>query len=151
VISVGIDRASGPAMAIKSFRDLEAWKQGMTLVEHCYKASRHFPIEERYGLTAQMRRAAISIPSNVAEGHSRKTTGAYANHVSIASGSGGELETCIVIAERLGFLPPPEAWQLVERCAVVSRILTGLYSSLEVKLLTSRSVPNPRNRERRPL
>jgi four helix bundle protein len=124
-------------MNIKSFRDLEAWKQGITLVEHCYKATRHFPVEERYGLSSQMRRAAVSIPSNVAEGHGRKTTAAYANHVSIACGSDGELETCIVIAERLGFLSVSETGQLVERCTAVGRILTGLYSALEVKLLAA--------------
>jgi len=128
-------------MGIKSFRDLEAWKQGIALVEHCYKATRHFPVEERYGLTGQMRRAAVSIPSNVAEGHSRKTTGAYANHVSIACGSGGELETCVVVAERLGFLSISDASQLVERCTTVCKILTGLYSSLEVKLLAARYMP----------
>ena len=124
-------------MSIKSFRDLEAWKQGIALVEHCYKATRHFPVDERYGLSSQMRRAAVSIASNVAEGHCRKTTAAYANHVSIACGSDGELETCIVIAERLGFLSVSETGQLIERCTAVGKILTGLYSSLEVKLLAA--------------
>src|SRR5258708_5664664 len=100
---------------ITSFRDLEAWKQGMTLVEHCYKTSRRFPIEERYALTSQLRRAAISIPSNVAEGHCRRIAKPYANHVSIACGSEGELETGIELAQRLGYLTPLETNLLMER------------------------------------
>jgi four helix bundle protein len=136
---------------ITSFRDLEAWKQGMDLVEECYKASRLFPIEERYGLTSQLRRAAVSIPSNIAEGHCRRTTGAYANHVSIACGSEGELETCIELAERLGFLPHAETADLVERCTTVGKILTGLYSALEVKLIAaSQSSRDVRQRFRTP-
>jgi four helix bundle protein len=138
-------------MSIASFRDLEAWKQGMALVEHCYKASRGFPIEERYGLTSQLRRAAISIPSNVAEGHCRRTTGAYANHISIACGSEGELETCIEVAHRLEFLPPIEATRLIERCNTVGKILTGLYSALEIKLMASPCTHSRRERRFRPL
>src|SRR5262245_51333608 len=122
---------------IKSFRDLEAWRQGMTLVEHCYKATRQFPVEERYALTTQLRKAAVSIPSNVAEGHCRRTTGAYANHVSIACGSEGELETCIEVAHQLNFLSAMQAADLLQRCTSVGKILTGLYSSLELKLLAA--------------
>ena len=126
-------------MIIKGFRDLEAWKQGMDLVEECYKATRKFPPEERYGLTSQMRRAAVSIPSNVAEGHSRKTTAAYANHVSIACGSDGELETCVALSGRLGYLSARETAALADPCTSVAKILTGLYSSLELKLLAARN------------
>jgi four helix bundle protein len=131
---------------IRSYRDLEAWKQGMELVEHCYKASSHFPIEERYSLTSQLRKAAVSIPSNVAEGHCRRTTGAYANHVSIACGSEGELQTCIEVARRLAFLTPLEAGRLIERCTSMGKILTGLYSSLEVKLLAAARSSSQRSR-----
>lgn len=87
-----------------TFRDLDTWRVAMDLVERCYRITRTFPREELYGLTAQMRRAAVSIPSNVAEGYCRKSTAAYANHVAIALGSHGELETCIEIAKRLDFL-----------------------------------------------
>src|SRR5882757_7910126 len=88
------------------YKDLDAWKLAMVLVERCYTISANFPREERYGLTSQLRRAAVSIPSNVAEGHCRRTTKVYANHVSIALGSHGELETCIELSSRLGFLSP---------------------------------------------
>ena len=88
-----------------TYRDLDVWKSGMTLVEQCYRNTASFPQSELYGLTSQLRRAAVSIPANVAEGHCRGTTKAYANHVNIARGSHGELETCIELAFRLGLLP----------------------------------------------
>src|SRR5688572_29938843 len=94
-----------------TYRDLDAWQQGMHLVEGVYKFTKSFPANELYGLTSQVRRAAISIPSNIAEGHCRRSTKAFANHVSIALGSDGELETCIDLAARLGFLKAPEATQ----------------------------------------
>ena len=89
-----------------TYRDLEAWQRGMDLVECCYRISADFPKAELYGLTSQIRRAAVSIPSNVAEGRCRKSTAVFANHVDIALGSHGELETCLELAERLGFLSP---------------------------------------------
>ena len=91
-------------MSILTYRDLEVWKQGMDLVEDCYKVTASFPKSELYGLTSQLRRAVISIPSNVAEGRSRKSTKAFRNHVSIALGSHSELETCLELATRLGFM-----------------------------------------------
>ena len=88
----------------QTYRDLETWQSAMTLVERCYAATKLFPLDERFGLTSQLRRAAVSIPSNVAEGACRRTTNAYINHVSIALGSHAELETCVEIAFRLSYL-----------------------------------------------
>lgn len=116
------------------YRDLDAWKQGMDLVEQCYRATGSFPSDERYGLTSQLRRAAVSIPSNIAEGHCRRTTGAYANHVSIALGSHGELETCVELAARLGLLKASDATRLMESSSSVGRLLSGLHRSLARKL-----------------
>jgi four helix bundle protein len=118
-----------------TYRDLEAWKQGMDLVEQCYRATADFPTSELYGLTSQVRRAAVSIPSNVAEGHCRRSTKAYANHVSIALGSHGELATCIDLCARLGFMKQAEANRLLSSSNSVGRLLNGLYRSLEAKLL----------------
>ena len=114
-----------------TYRDLDAWKQGMDLVEHCYQCTKSFPAHEQYGLTSQLRRAAVSIPSNIAEGHCRRTTKAYANHVSIALGSHGELETCIEVGFRLGFLKPTDRAELLKALASVGRLLSGLYRALE--------------------
>ena len=117
-----------------TYKDLDAWKQGMNLVEQCYRATAAFPRSEQYGIISQMRRAAVSIPANLAEGHCRRTTGAYAHHVSIALGSHGELETCIEIGARLGFLPAAEKQTLLSLSDSVGRLLNGLHRSLERKL-----------------
>jgi four helix bundle protein len=116
------------------YSDLETWKLAMDLVEHCYRVSTIFPRAELYGLTSQLRRAAVSIPCNVAEGYCRRTTKVYANHVSIALGSHGELETCIELAYRLGFLSSTERPALDTDCAAVGRLLSALYRSLEEKI-----------------
>src|SRR4051812_29364875 len=117
-------------MPIITYRDLEVWKQGMDLVEGCYKISAMFPKSELYGLTSQLRRAAISIPSNIAEGRSRKSTKAFRNHVSIALGSHGELETCIELANRLGFSTRDDTIRLMNLCDPVGRMLSGLHRAL---------------------
>jgi four helix bundle protein len=96
-------------MRSAAYKQLDVWQLSMTFVEECYKATAGFPREELYGLTSQIRRAAVSIPSNVAEGHCRRTTKVYANHVSIALGSHGEIETCIELAHRLRSFPPRRA------------------------------------------
>src|SRR4030095_6153170 len=119
----------------RAYRKLDTWQQAMNLVEHCYRVTAAFPNHELYGLTSQLRRAAVSIPSNVAEGHCRRSTKAYANHVSIALGSHGELATCIDICSRLGFIKQAEATRLLESSNSVGRLLNGLYRSLEAKLL----------------
>src|SRR5262249_40007128 len=89
---------------------------------------------ERYGLTSQIRKAAVSIPSNVAEGHSRRLTRPYANHVSIAMGSGGELETCLELSRRLGFLTQAQAVSVLASCNSEGQILPRLYQVLARKL-----------------
>ncbi len=118
-------------MGISTHRDLDAWQRGMTLAEACYRATAGFPPSEVYGLTSQIRRAAVSIPANVAEGYCRRSTRAYANHVAIALGSHGELETLLELSTRLGFLGSIE---LVPLCAQVGKLLSGLHRSLEGKL-----------------
>jgi four helix bundle protein len=119
---------------IITYRDLDVWIAGMDLVERCYRSTRLFPSEELYGLTNQLRRAAISIPSNVAEGNCRRSTKAYANHVSIALGSHGELETCVEIAYRLGYLDGTERTTLIDLSDRVGQMLNGLFRSLKAKL-----------------
>jgi four helix bundle protein len=119
---------------IQSFRDLDRWIKGMTLAEQCYRITANFPATERYGLTSEIRRSAVSIPSNIAEGHSRRLTRPYANHVSIAMGSGGELETCLELARRLGFLTQADAVSAIANCQSEGQILTRLHQALERKL-----------------
>jgi len=118
-------------MAIKSFRDLTVWQQGMQLVEDVYELSRLLPRDERFGLTMQMRRAAISVPLNVAEGFRRWRRQAYCNHVSIALGSQGELETQIEISIRLKYITAARASPVMQRIEEVGKMLNGLLRSLE--------------------
>ncbi|PRD41195.1 diversity-generating retroelement protein bAvd family protein [Phyllobacterium phragmitis] len=90
-------------MAINSYRDLLAWQQAMELVIAIYKSTESWPREEIYGLTSQVRRAAVSVPANIAEGYGRDTRGSYQQFLRIAQGSLKEVETHLLIAERLGF------------------------------------------------
>lgn len=119
---------------VNMYRELEVWQVGMTLVEKIYAATKSFPPDERFGLTSELRRAAVSIPSNVAEGACRKTTPTYINHVSIALGSHGELETCVEIALRLRYLSAKAKDELMIVADSTGRLLNGLLHSLESKL-----------------
>jgi four helix bundle protein len=116
------------------YRNLDTWQLAMTLVERVYTATSAFPRSELYGLTSQLRRAAVSVPANVAEGFCRRATKPYAQHVSIALGSHGELETCIELAVRLGFLPPADYTSLEGMLTSVGSLLSGLHRSLEDKI-----------------
>jgi four helix bundle protein len=140
--ALGIDPAHRRGMTTTfTYRDLEAWKRGMDLVEQCYKLTASFPKSEQFALTSQIRRAAVSVPSNLAEGHCRRTTKAYANHVSIALGSHAELGTCIEVASRLGFISPNEKQHTIVASDSVGRLLNGLYRSLECRLAASLDLP----------
>lgn len=90
---------------IKSYRDLLIWQKGIAFVKRIYQETARFPDSERYGLTNQMRRAAVSIPSNIAEGQARQHSGEFRQFLFIALGSIAELETQILISQDLGFLP----------------------------------------------
>ena len=119
---------------ISSYRDLEVWQLGMELVLDCYAITKRLPADERFGLTAQTRRAAVSIPSNVAEGHNRRSpnsNNAYRNHVSIALGSAGELDTHFEIALRLGYLKSVELAAASQKLGRVGQMLRRLQQSLE--------------------
>ena len=122
----GREMARGP---IRSYRDLDAWQVGMKLAEACYKLTEGFPQRELYGLTSQIRRAAVSIPANIAEGHNRPRQ-AYLNHLSIALGSQAELETHIELAVRLGLATPEAARPVQELAEQAGRLLHGLVRSL---------------------
>jgi four helix bundle protein len=114
---------------IVSFRDLDVWHLAMDLAVLSYAVTGGFPIDERYGLTSQIRRAATSIPANVAEGHGRPNK-AYRNHVSIALGSQAELDTLLELAVRLRFLPAGEFARIDEPLRRVGQMLHGLARSL---------------------
>jgi four helix bundle protein len=114
---------------IKSFRDLDAWQAAMALAEGCYQVTKAFPPSEQYGLTAQMRRAAVSVASNLAEGHQR-TRAAYVNHAQIALGSLAELETQLELALRLKLLGIETAKSMQATVDRAGQLLHGLLRSL---------------------
>jgi four helix bundle protein len=118
---------------IKSYRDLRVWGLAMDLVVESYRVSRSFPKEEIYGLTAQFRRAAVSIPSNIAEGHGRKHTREYLHHLSIANGSLMELETQALIALRLGYVAAEDVRAALSMASRVGRLLAALIAALKRK------------------
>ena len=105
----------------------------MDLATAVYEASRTLPPEERYGLTSQMRRAAVAIPANIAEGQGRRTCGEFLNQLSVAHGSVRELETHAILAGRLKFIDASEVDALLERAAEVGRLVTGLANSLKAR------------------
>src|SRR5882724_8490014 len=115
-------------------KDLETWQAAMTLVTDCYSTTKTFPRDEQFGLTAQLRRAAVSIPSNVAEGGCRHSDRVYLNHVGIALGSHAELETCLELARRLEYLTAAVFAPLSEACTRTGQLLNGLYRSIEQRV-----------------
>lgn len=114
----------------KSYRDLIAWQRAMDLVTEVYRITASFPREEMYGLSSQLRRAAVSIPSNIAEGQGRRGAAEFRHFLRQACGSLMEVETQILIAERLGYCSSEQANKLLETAAEVGRILNGLIASL---------------------
>ncbi|HEV7857728.1 MAG TPA: four helix bundle protein [Pyrinomonadaceae bacterium] len=117
-------------MNVNSFRDLRVWQGGMDLVERVYGETKGFPLQEVYGLTSQMRRAAVSVPSNIAEGHTREHTKEYLHHVSIAQASLAELQTQIEMAGRLHYLLPDTVGPLLDQAISLSRQLYALCNGL---------------------
>jgi four helix bundle protein len=117
-------------MTVRSYQELIAWQKAMDLVQAVYETVRAFPKEEIYGLTSQLRRATVSVPSNIAEGQGRKSTNEFLHHLSIAYGSLMEVETQVLIAMRLKYITTPEANGLLERAAECGRLINGLSNSL---------------------
>jgi four helix bundle protein len=116
---------------IQSYEDLEVWQLAMTLAEQCYRLTATFPREETYGLSAQIRRAAVSIPANIAEGYGRNQTGNFLNFLRIAQGSVRELETHLLLASRLKVADAERAAPCREVAIRVSKMLRALIRSIE--------------------
>ncbi|HPJ98763.1 MAG TPA: four helix bundle protein [Candidatus Hydrogenedentes bacterium] len=116
---------------IASYRDLKVWQESMTLAEEVYQATAAFPKEELYGLTSQMRRAAVSIPSNIAEGWGRGSTPDYVRFLRIARGSLKELETQATLSARLGLMTREPEQAIGVRVESIGRMLVALERSLQ--------------------
>jgi four helix bundle protein len=118
------------SMAISSFRDLRVWQAGMELVEQVYLLTQSFPKQEIYGLSSQIQRAAVSVPSNIAEGHTREHSKEFLHHLSIAQASLAELETQLEIATRLKYILPEQLEQILQRTASLGKQLYALRNAL---------------------
>ena len=117
--------------AVRSYKDLVAWKKSMDLVTAVYRASQGFPKEEIFGLVSQIRRSAVSVPSNIAEGHARTSKKEFQYFLSNARGSLAELETQLTIAHQLAYIDETGINQMLDRLGEVGRILNGLLASLK--------------------
>ena len=117
-------------MKITSFRDLRVWQLAMDLVELVYRLTRSFPRNEIYGLASQIQRAAVSVTSNIAEGHTREHTKEYLHHISMSQASLAELETQLEIAIRLGYVSLQEARSIAEHAESLGKQLYALRNAL---------------------
>jgi len=120
---------------LKSYKELKVWQKAYSLCIEIYKITRTFPKEELYGLTSQMRRAAVSVPSNIAEGYGRKTTPEYLRSLYIAYGSSCELETQILLSGDLGLMKAEALNKLQADLGEVERMLKALIKAVENKHL----------------
>ena len=117
-------------MVLLHYRQLIAWQKAMVLVRSVYELSNRFPKDEIYGLSSQIRRAAVSVPSNIAEGQGRDSTKEFLHHLSIAYGSLMEVETQMLIAKDLGYLENQVVADFLEKSAETGRVVNGLMRSL---------------------
>jgi four helix bundle protein len=125
---------------ILSYQDLEVWKKSMTLTVFIYEISKGFPKDGIYGLTSQMRRASCSVPLNIAEGYGRKSTKNYIHFLRISRGSLMELETYILMSEKLKYLETKNSKQALAQLEEIMKMLHGLIKSLRLK--SDEAVPN---------
>jgi four helix bundle protein len=125
-----VKRSSSDHGIVNSYRDLKVWQEAMSLAVACYHLTRGFPRDELFGLTAQIRRAAASIPANIAEGHGRESTGSFVQFLRVAQGSLKELETHLLLPGEVGLsTQPPDA--LLRRSGEIGRMLRALIRSLQ--------------------
>ena len=121
-------------MSVLHYRDLKVWQVAMNLAEQCYHATKCYPKEELFGLTSQIRRAAVSVPANIAEGQGRQHTKEFLNFLSIARGSLMEVETHLILSQRVGLIDQTTLNALLKTSDEISRMLSGLRRALEAKL-----------------
>ena len=120
-------------MGVQKYEDLIVWQKAMDLVEEIYRLTKLLPNDEIYALSSQMKRAAVSIPSNIAEGQERNTTKDFINHLYIAKGSKGELETQVLLCVRLQYLAQPQIATAQNLLTEVGKMLNALIQSLSTK------------------
>jgi len=121
----------GRETAIQSYRDLRVWQESMDIAEFCYFLTRSFPREELFALSSQIRRSASSVPANIAEGHGRELTRSFIQFLRVAQGSLKELETRLLLAERVGVTPAGSTRDLMLRCEGLGKMLRTYIRTLQ--------------------
>ena len=116
---------------VRGYRDLQIWQRSIDAVERCYRLTWTFPREERYGLASQLQRAAVSVPSNIAEGHERNSTKSYVYHLGVSRSSVAEVETQIEIAIRLGYVEADRVDDLLNEFDQISRVIATIIRKLD--------------------
>ncbi len=120
--------------ALKSYRELRVWNQSIELVKTIYTSTISFPKEEVYGLTSQVRRAAVSVPANIAEGHARKGTKEFIQFLSVARASLAEVETLTIVSKELTFLNSQDSDAILKECESISKQINALITSLKKRI-----------------
>ncbi|AZO23052.1 MULTISPECIES: four helix bundle protein [unclassified Mesorhizobium] len=118
---------------IESYRDLMVWQSAMILAEDCYRVTKGFPKDEIYGMTSQMRRSAVSIAANIAEGYGRENRGSFVQFLRMAQGSLKELETHVLLACRVGMLERDLETELLLRCEEIGKMMRSLIRTVQAK------------------
>ncbi len=119
------------ADVVSSYRDLKVWQESMTLAEECYLITRGYPKDEMYGMTSQIRRSATSVAANIAEGYGRDSTGSYVHFLRTAQGSLKELETHLMLSERVNLASTGAVRPMLERADGIGRMLRALIRNLQ--------------------
>ena len=117
--------------AINSYRDLQVWQDGMTLAALCYRLAKKLPREELFAMSSQIRRAASAIPANIAEGYGRESTQSFIQYLRVAQGSLKELETHLLLSERVGLLEGRHVGAAMEQCDTLGKKLRAFIRSLQ--------------------
>ena len=123
-------RADPPAQVIRDYKDLQVWQKGMALAKQIYQMTQAFPSEEKFGIVSQMRRAAVSVPSNIAEGQARNTTGEFVQFLSHAEGSLAELDTQVRLSVTLGICRQPDGESVSASITELQKMLKSLRGKL---------------------
>lgn len=126
-------RVRNASRPVRCYRDLIVWEKSIDLVTEVYRCTKQFPRQETYGLVSQLRRASVSVPSNIAEGHARSSTGEFRQFLGHALGSLVEIETQLEIAQRLSYISSVDAAEILRRTDEIGRMLSGLLRSLPSK------------------
>ena len=121
-------------MQVNSYQDLKVWQQGLQLAEECYLLTKGYPREELFGMTSQIRRASAAIPANIAEGWGREGTREYIQFLRVAQGSLKELETHLILSQRVGLARQEQVTPLLHRTTEIGKMIRSLIGSLQRKL-----------------